>query len=124
MIKVNHKGNFNKIEKYFDRMSNPRYLEILKRYGREGVNALASATPTDSGETANSWTYEIQQTKGGAKIIWSNTNIVNGVPVAILIQYGHATKNGGYVVGRDYINPAMRPIFDKIANEVWKEVTK
>lgn len=105
-------------------MSNSSYLNILNKYGQEGVNALASATPTDSGKTANSWTYEVKQFKGGAKIIWSNTNIVNGVPIAILIEYGHGTKNGGYVSGREFINDALKPIFDKITNEVWKEVTK
>lgn len=123
MVKFKEKGSFNNLEKYFSRMADPKYLHVLERYGQDGVNALASATPTDSGETANSWTYEIQQVKGGAKIIWKNSNVINGVPVAILIQYGHATKNGGYVAGRDFINPAIRPVFDKIANEVWKEVS-
>lgn len=124
MISIKHKGNFSKTEKSFKNLLSRDYLDILKRYGQEGVNALAAATPVDSGETANSWSYKIQQSKGGVKITWFNSNVVNGVPIAILLQYGHATRNGGYVVGRDYINPAIRPIFDKIATNVWKEVTK
>lgn len=96
----------------------------LDKYGREGVAALASATPVDTGLTAHSWKYEIQQKKDSVTISFSNTNIQNGVPIAIILQYGHATRNGGWVQGRDYINPAIQPIFDKIANEAWKEVTK
>jgi len=96
---------------------------MLSKYAEEGKAALASATPTDSGETASSWDYIITIKSGRAKITWTNSNDANGIPVAVLIQYGHATRNGGYVQGRDYINPAIKPIFDKIANELWKGVT-
>ena len=96
----------------------------LDRYGREGVAALASATPTDTGLTANSWYYEITNTDGVATIAFYNSNIQNGVPIAIILQYGHGTRNGGWVQGRDYINPAIQPIFDNIANNAWREVTK
>ena len=98
---------------------------LLKgQYGREGVAALASATPVDSGLTASSWYYEIINRNGTAQITFYNSNIQNGVPIAIILQYGHGTRNGGWVQGRDYINPAIQPIFDRIANDAWKEVTK
>jgi len=124
IIRIFNKGNFNKTEKFFKGSVNSDFLKVLDSYARDGVSALASATPVDSGETRNSWTYEIKKYKSGAKIVWLNTNVVNGVPIAIILQYGHGTGNGGYVEGRDYINPAIRPIFDKIAEEAWKEVTK
>jgi len=95
----------------------------LEKYGKLGVTALASATPKASGETANSWSYRVTKTKRYARIEWYNTNTVNGVNIAIILQYGHGTGTGGWVQGRDYINPALRPIFDKIASEVWKKVT-
>ena len=98
-------------------------MSDLDKYGQEGVAALASATPVDSGETANSWYYKIERTKGSVKIVFCNSNIQNGVPIAIILQYGHGTRNGGWVEGRDYINPAIQPIFDKITNEMWREVT-
>lgn len=123
MITFTHRGNFKKIEKFLNRMSGEGYLNILNRYGQEGVNALSSATPIDSGETANCWTYQISHTPTTTSISWSNTNINDGVNIAIILQYGHGTGTGGYVRGRDYINPAMRPIFDRIAQEAWKEVT-
>ena len=123
MISFVHKGNFNKTENFLTNAERRNYFRILERYAKEGVAALASATPVDSGETAKSWSYEIRQHSGGAKIMWKNSNFVNGVPIAIIIQYGHATRNGGYVQGRDYINPAIQPIFDKLAKEVWREVT-
>ena len=88
-----------------------------------GVSALESATPVDSGLTASSWDYEIHQSRNSAKIVWTNSNINQGVPIAIILQYGHGTRNGGYVQGRDYINPAIKPVFDRIAEGVWKEVT-
>ena len=97
---------------------------ILDKYGRAGVSALSSATPSESGKTANSWTYEIQNGGGGSRITFSNTNINNGVNIAIILQYGHGTGTGGWVEGRDYINPAMRPVFDNIADSVWKEITQ
>lgn len=123
MIFFKHRGNFNKTEAFFRRASKINYRRILTQYAREGVSALSSATPVDSGETANSWTYELIITAKTVKISWINSNVVNGVPIAIILQYGHGTRNGGYVQGRDYINPALQPIFDKIANEVWREVT-
>jgi hypothetical protein len=123
-IVIKHKGNFDKIEKFLKRASKSDYLHILEKYGREGVSALSSATPVDTGKTANSWGYEIQRFKGSAIISWTNSNVVNGVPIAIILQYGHGTQNGGYVLGRDYINPAIKPIFDKMAEDVWREVTR
>ena len=122
MIKVRLKGNFKNIERFFDGAKNrlpQRIRSVLDRYGRQGVAALQAYTPKDSGETANSWKYEIFN----LGIAWSNTNVTsNGTPIAILLQYGHGTKNGGYVQGRDYINPALQPIFDEIADNCWKEV--
>lgn len=99
------------------------HLGNLDKYGREGVVALAAATPIDTGDTASSWVYEIVRNDGSVSIIFSNTNVSDGENIAILLQYGHGTRNGGYVVGRDYINPAIQPIFDKIANHAWKELT-
>jgi hypothetical protein len=122
MISINHKGNFTKTEQFFRGVVTSDYVRVLEKYAREGVSTLASATPVDSGETANSWDYEIRHYPGGASITWTNSNVVDGVPVAILLQYGHGTRNGGYVQGRDYINPALKPIFEKIASELWGEV--
>lgn len=116
-------GSFKNTENFLQRMLKMDMFNTLEKYGREGVEALASATPVDSGLTASSWKYEIVKTKKTYTIRWINTNVVDGVPVAILLQYGHGTGNGGYIQGRDYINPALKPIFDKIANEVWKAVT-
>lgn len=124
MITFKQKGNFVKTEKFLQNVSNINYLSILQKYGQEGVTALENATPVESGLTAISWSYEIKKTRGSYSIVWNNSNIVDGVPIAILLQYGHGTNNGGYVQGRDYINPALRPIFDKIAIEAWREVTK
>ena len=123
-ISVKHKGNFSKAIKFLARAKNPIKIGDLDRYGREGVHALASATPVDSGLTANSWYYKIKQEEGSITISFHNSNIQNGVPIAIILQYGHGTGNGGWVEGRDYINPAIRPVFDKIVNNAWKEVTK
>jgi hypothetical protein len=97
---------------------------ILDKFGKEGVEALSKNTPVDSGLTAGSWNYKISNSKGKATISWYNSNVVNGVPIAIILQYGHGTQNGGWIEGRDYINPTMRPIFDKITEDVWKEVTR
>ena len=96
----------------------------LDKYGKEGVQALAAATPVDTGLTAASWYYEIEQTDKTTSIVWKNSNVVDGTPIAIILQYGHATRNGGYVQGTEYINDALRPIFERIADSVWKEVTK
>lgn len=122
-ISFESSGGFDDTESWLKRMVNGDIFATLERYGREGVSALAAATPKDEGVTANSWTYEIVRDGNSYSIIWSNTNVVDGRPIAILIQMGHGTGTGGYVEGRDYINPALRPIFDRIAAEVWKEVT-
>lgn len=124
MIKVRHKGDFSKATRFLQRTLEGVRASDLEKYGREGVAALASATPVDTGKTANSWFYKIETRKGSATISFFNSNIQNGVPIALLIQYGHGTRNGGYVQGRDYINPAIQPIFDKMAGELWREVTK
>lgn len=124
MIVFRQKGDFSKLTRYLEREKEVVKLGDLDKFGREGVAALASATPVDSGKTASSWSYEIQHKNGSATISFKNSNIQNGVPIAIILQYGHGTRNGGWVQGRDYINPAIQPIFDKIANEAWKEVTK
>ena len=124
MITFRQKGDFSKLTRYLERAKEVVKLGDLDKYGREGVAALASATPVDSGKTASSWSYEIKHKNGSVSISFYNSNIQNGVPIAIILQYGHGTRNGGWVQGRDYINPAIQPIFDKIANEAWREVTK
>lgn len=124
MISFRQKGDFSKLTRYLKRVNKAVKFVDFERYGREGVAALASATPINTGKTANSWTYEITKRNGMVKISFNNTNIQNGVPIAILLQYGHGTRNGGWVQGRDYINPSIQPIFDKITNEAWREVTK
>lgn len=124
MISFRHKGDFKKATRYLERAKSAVRLSSFDKYGREGVAALASATPVDTGKTANSWNYEIVNEKGSVTISFTNSNIQNGVPIAIILQYGHGTGTGGWVQGRDYINPAIRPIFDKIVDEAWKEVTK
>lgn len=123
MISFRHKGDFSKFTRYLERMKEIVRLGDLDKYGREGIAALASATPVDSGLTARSWYYKIENKKGSAKITFYNSNIQNGVPIAIILQYGHGTKTGGWVEGRDYINPAIQPIFDKIADDMWREVS-
>ena len=124
MISFRQKGDFSKITRFMERAKEKVHLGDLDKYGREGVAALASATPIDSGLTANSWDYKIENKNSSVVISFTNSNIQNGVPIAIILQYGHGTKNGGWVQGRDYINPAIKPIFDKIANNAWREVTK
>lgn len=126
MVVIKHRGNFDKTTKWL-KLSARRLAtanSLLEKYAKEGVAALSAATPVDTGLTAGSWGYEIQSTKSGYSIAFTNSNVVDGVPIAIILQYGHATQNGGYVQGRDYINPAVQPIFDKISQEAWKEVTK
>lgn len=123
MIVIKHSGSFKNTEKFLKKMSKSNFNHIYEKYAKEGVLALASATPVASGLTANSWGYEIHSSRSSVTICWTNTNVVDGVPIAIILQYGHATRNGGYVEGVDYINPTIRPIFDRIADEVWKEVT-
>lgn len=124
MISFRHKGDYRKATRYFERLKEAARLGILDKYGRAGVAALSSATPVESGKTASSWGYEIEHSRGSAKITFTNSNINKGVPIAIILQYGHGTGTGGWVQGRDYINPAIQPIFDQIVNEAWKEVTK
>ena len=124
MITFRQRGDFSKLNRYMERLKNVVRLGDLDKYGREGVAALASATPVESGVTASSWYYEIQHTKETAVISFHNSNVQNGVPIAIILQYGHGTGTGGWVEGRDYINPAVQPVFDEIANNAWKEVTR
>lgn len=124
MISFTQKGDFSKLKSYLERAKEAAHLGILNKYGREGVSALAAATPVESGETARSWSYKIERRRGSASIVFYNSNIQNGVPIAIILQYGHGTRFGGWVEGRDYINPAIQPIFDKLAAELWREVTK
>ena len=124
MISFKQKGDFSKLTGFLERVKEAVKLGNLNRYGREGVELLASATPKESGLTANSWYYEITHENGSSSISFHNSNINKGVPIAIILQYGHGTRNGGWVEGIDYINPAIRPLFEKIAQDAWKEVTK
>lgn len=124
MIRLSQKGDFSKLTRYLERLKETVHLGDLDKYGREGVAALSSATPIDSGLTAQSWYYVIEHKKGSATISFHNSNIQDGVPIAIILQYGHGTGTGGWVEGRDYINPAIQPIFDKIADNAWREVTR
>lgn len=123
MIQFKHSGDFKHTETLFKNVSKRSYISILKKYGQAGVDALAAATPKNTGETAASWSYEIVENRGGYSIYWSNSHENQGVNIALILQYGHGTGTGGYVKGIDYINPAIRPIFDEIANAAWKEVT-
>lgn len=123
MIKFTHKGDFSKTSRFLEKAKNAVRLGELDKYGRAGVAALSSATPFESGKTASSWYYEIERQNGKVSINFCNSNFNQGVPIAIILQYGHGTGTGGWVEGRDYINPAIRPIFDEIANNAWKEVT-
>ena len=124
MIKFVQKGDFKKTNSYFERLLELIKLGKLDAYGRRGVQALHDATPVDTGKTANSWNYEIVRKGEKVSIIWKNSNINDGVPIAIILQYGHGTRNGGYVTGIDYINPAIKPIFNEIASDIWNEVTR
>lgn len=124
MIKIKHKGDFSKVTKYFERAKKGVNIHSLDKYGQKGVEALESNTPVDTGLTATSWYYEIEKTNDTVRISFCNSNIQNGVPIAIILQYGHGTRNGGWVEGRDYINPAIQPIFDEITKNAWKEVSE
>jgi len=124
MVVFKHKGDFKKTTRFFGKVIKRDYLQDLDRFGREGVAALSAATPVDSGKTAESWGYEIHSSGGSVSIYWTNSNVNDGVPIAVILQYGHGTRNGGYVQGRDYINPAMRPVFDAIAESAWKELIR
>ena len=122
MIRFNQNGNWSKTTKFLKKSSSGRITDILKRYGEEGVALLRKNTPVDTGKTAESWYYDISTTKSGMTLSFHNSNVVDGVPIAIILQYGHATNNGGYVTGIDYINPVLKPIFDDMAIRVWEEV--
>lgn len=124
MIKITSKGDFSKTFNFLERAKEVLHVSDLDKYGKQGVEALRLATPVDTGKTANSWSYSIEREKNAVSIVWNNTNVKNGVNIAVLIQYGHGTGTGGYVYGRDYINPAIQPVFDDIANNLWKEVNK
>ena len=121
MISLTRKGDFRKTEKFMKNARTKKLMSILKQYGEEGVAALMVATPLDTGRTASSWRYEIKVENNCVRLEFHNDNIQNGVPIAIILQYGHGTGTGGWVEGRDYINPAIQPVFDKIANSAWKE---
>lgn len=123
MFSISSSGSTKNTETFLKEMQKQQMFKNLERYGQEGVNALASATPVESGLTAASWRYEIEQKRDSYTISWYNSHVVNGVPIAIILQYGHGTGTGGFVSGRDYINPTLAPIFDKIADKVWKAVS-
>lgn len=124
MIRFRHKGNFARTERFFHRARRASFFSSLDELAQAGVDALSRATPVDSGLTAQSWGYEIRNEQGKVSIFWKNSNQNQGVPIAVIIQYGHGTGSGGYVEGVDYINPALKPIFEQIAGKVWKEVTR
>lgn len=123
MISFTQKGSFKNIERYLNKVKDARVFSILNKYGAEGVTALSNATPVETSETANSWSYTIVKRKGYYSIRWHNSNVEDGIPIAVLLQYGHGTGTGGYVQGRDYINPAIRPIFDRMIADFVREVT-
>ena len=124
VLSISLKGNFNKVDRFFERIKEAVKHGTFDEYGRLGVKALSDATPVDTGKTSESWVYDIEFYKDSVSLVWSNTNINNGVNIAIILQYGHGLANGGYVRGRDYINPAMQPVFEKIAKDMWEEVIK
>jgi hypothetical protein len=125
MISFIHKGNFGSTEKFLFKLYSQNFFKSLEYYAEKGVKALSSVTPVNTGKTSESWGYQITAEKDSVSIIWTNSNLdENGTPIAILLQYGHATNSGGYVQGRDYINPAIQPIFDEIEKGVWAEITK
>ena len=123
MISFVVKGDFNKTEGFLKGLKEKKFYKKLDQYGAAGVRALSAATPRDTGKTAASWDYRIEDYGDHVSIVWTNSNVQNGVNIAIILQYGHGTRNGGYVQGRDYINPAIQPIFDELADSAWKEVT-
>nr|DAX63518.1 MAG TPA: type I neck protein [Caudoviricetes sp.] len=124
MITIESQGDWKMTRNWFDRITKLDLALIMNQFGKEGVSALAAATPSRSGLTSKSWNYEVTRKGNNWKITWTNSNVNKGANIAVLIQYGHGTRNGGYVVGRDYINPAIRPVFDKIAQKAWKEITR
>lgn len=124
MIKLRSRGSFSKTDAFLQRMKQGVEFPVLEKYGPIGVAALAAATPVESGETKAGWYYEVIKRKGYYAIHWYNSHVEGGVPIAVILQYGHATRNGGYVHGEDYINPALRGIFQQMADDMWREVTK
>lgn len=124
MITITQRGSFKNTERYLRRLKETELFAVLNKYGEIGVAALSAATPVKSGTTAASWSFSVVQRPGYYSIRWHNSNVNDGLPIAVLLQYGHGTGTGGYVQGRDYINPAVRPIFDRMADEAWKEVTR
>lgn len=124
MISFKHSGDFRNTERFLKKMTDFEFSRILEKYAFEGLISLMSATPVDSALTANSWGYQIVISRDKAAIYWTNSNVVDGVPIVILLQYGHGTRGGAYVQGRDFINPAIKPVFDKIVSEIWKEVSR
>lgn len=123
-IKMTSKGSFDKTEKFLKKSLGRDYISVLHEYGEKGVQALSAATPVDTGLTASLWRYEVVQKGSTISVIWSNDNVQDGVNIAVILQYGHAAPNGYWIQGRDYINPALQPIFDDLADKAWKEVTK
>lgn len=123
MIGFRSKGDFSKTEKMLKKALGQDYRKVLDKYGKQGVAALSSATPIESGETASSWSYKVEQNGSSISVVWYNSHVEKGVNIAVILQYGHGTRGGGYVAGRDYINPALRPVFDELADAAWKEVT-
>ena len=124
MITISSKGSFSNTEKFLKRSMKSNYNSIFEKYGKEGVRLLSSATPVDTGKTSESWTYDVKKSKRGISIEWSNSNVINGVQIAVIIQYGHGTQNGAYIQGQDYINPVIKPLFDILTNDIWKDVSK
>lgn len=124
MIGFRVKGDFRRTEQYLKKLKRTKIANLLEQYGEEGVRALSQATPVDTGLTASSWYYKIEVKAESATIVFCNSNIQNGIPIAIILQYGHGTGTGGWVEGRDYINPALQPIFESMAKQAWREVTK
>ena len=124
MINVETKGDFKKLTGFLERAKEIAKFSNLDKYGKMGVEALSKATPVDTGLTANSWYYEIKRQNGSVELVFKNSNINEGVPIAVVLQYGHGTKSGKWIEGRDYINPAILPIFDKIVDDAWKEVNE
>lgn len=122
MITFTSKGNFDNLTNYLEKIKNKFDISKLDKYGKQGVQALSAATPVRTGLTASSWGYKILNENGRISIVFTNSHIEKGTPIAIILQYGHATRNGGWVEGIDYINPTIKPLFEKMTNEIWKEV--
>lgn len=123
-IRFNHKGDLSKTQAYFNKLKKATQIRILEKYGHMGVEALSAATPVDTGLTAASWSYSIEKVSKGYKLVFSNSNVQKGVNIAIILQFGHGTGTGGYVQGRDYINLAIQSVFEQMAEDIWKEVTR